>query len=108
MASLLQQDFTTVVGLVAALCTTLSYIPQVRKCWRTGKAGDLSLRMLVILATGIGLWVLYGLLRGDAVIILANSVGFALLGIILVFKLREIAAGRAVARFGKATGAPID
>ncbi|MBK5960199.1 hypothetical protein CCR97_18615 [Rhodoplanes elegans] len=49
MASLLQQDFTTVVGLVAALCTTLSYIPQVRKCWRTGKAGDLSLRMLVIL-----------------------------------------------------------
>ena len=54
----------TFVGFVAAFCTTISYIPQVKKCWQTGSTGDLSLKMLTILATGIGLWVVYGVLKG--------------------------------------------
>jgi len=81
-------DVTTVVGLVAALCTTVSYYPQLKKCWETGKAEDLSLRMFATLAVGIGLWVAYGFLKSDAVIILANAVSLALLGGILYFKLR--------------------
>jgi MtN3 and saliva related transmembrane protein len=87
-------SFTTVIGLLAALCTTVSYLPQVKKCWQTGKTGDLSLKMFSILATGIALWVVYGFLQGDAVIVLANSVSLALLSIILVFKLRERRAER--------------
>jgi MtN3 and saliva related transmembrane protein len=55
----------TVVGLVAAACTTLSYVPQLKKCWEIGSAGDLSLRMFLILATGVALWIGYGILRGD-------------------------------------------
>ena len=81
-------DVTTVVGLVAALCTTVSYYPQLKKCWETGKAEDLSLRMFATLAVGIALWVAYGFLKSDAVIILANAVSLALLGGILYFKLR--------------------
>ena len=85
----------TLVGFAAAFCTTVSYIPQVKKCWQTGSTGDLSLKMLLILATGIGLWVVYGILRGDTVIIVANSVSLALLGNLLVFKVREtMASGR--------------
>ncbi|MGZ9106730.1 MAG: SemiSWEET family sugar transporter, partial [Rhodoplanes sp.] len=38
-------SLTTAIGLLAALCTTVSYLPQVKKCWETGKTGDLSLRM---------------------------------------------------------------
>ncbi|RAI45035.1 SemiSWEET family sugar transporter [Rhodoplanes roseus] len=91
---------TTAVGLLAALCTTVSYIPQMKKCWQTGRAGDLSLKMYLILATGIALWVMYGVLQGDAVIVLANSVSLAFLATILVFKLREIAADRAKLRQG--------
>jgi MtN3 and saliva related transmembrane protein len=79
----------TMIGLAAAFCTTASYVPQVRKCWQTGSTGDLSLKMLAILATGIGLWVLYGLMRSDLVIIAANAVSLALLAFLLVFKLRE-------------------
>ena len=36
---------TTFVGLIAAFCTTVSYFPQLKKCWETGSAGDLSLKM---------------------------------------------------------------
>jgi MtN3 and saliva related transmembrane protein len=80
---------TTLIGLMAALCTTASYIPQLKKCWETGSAGDLSLKMFSILAAGIALWVVYSVLQGDAVIILANSVSLVLLAGILYFRLRE-------------------
>jgi MtN3 and saliva related transmembrane protein len=63
--------------------------PAVQTCRRTGWAGDLSLRTFSILATGIALWVLYGVLQKDAVIILANSVSLTFLAFILYFKLRE-------------------
>jgi len=82
-------NVTTLIGLMAALCTTASYIPQLKKCWETGSAGDLSLKMFSILAAGIALWVLYGVLQGDIVIILANSVSLVLLAGILYFRLRE-------------------
>jgi MtN3 and saliva related transmembrane protein len=79
----------TLVGFVAAFCTTVSYVPQVKKCWQTGSAGDLSLKMLLILATGIALWVVYGVLKSDMVIVIANTVSLLLLCNLLVFKIRE-------------------
>ena len=79
----------TLIGLVAALCTTISYIPQLKKIWVTGETEDISLKMFLILALGIALWVVYGALQRDAVIILANSVSLAFLSAILFFKLRE-------------------
>ena len=88
----------TIVGLLAALCTTVSYIPQLKKCWDTGSAGDLSLKMFSILAAGIALWIVYGIMQGDAVIVLANSVSLLLLMGILYFKLRENVRPRASAR----------
>ncbi len=84
----------TLIGLVAAFCTTVSYIPQIRKIWQTGETEDISLKMFLILATGIALWVVYGVLQHDAVIILANSVSLAFLAAILFFKLRNVARGR--------------
>jgi MtN3 and saliva related transmembrane protein len=78
----------TLIGAAAAFCTTVSYIPQLRKCWETGETGDLSLRMLLLLACGLGLWLVYGFLRADVVIIIANGISLALLGGIIFFKIR--------------------
>ena len=64
----------TAIGLVAAFCASLSYLPQVIKCWKTGETEDLSLGMLVLLTTGLSLWIAYGVLKGDWVIIGANVV----------------------------------
>ena len=82
-------DLTTAIGGAAAFCTTVSYFPQLKKCWETGEAGDLSLKMFVILATGVTLWAVYGVMKGDYVIIAANSISLCLLFGILYFKLRE-------------------
>jgi MtN3 and saliva related transmembrane protein len=78
----------TAIGLAAALCTTVSYAPQVMKCWRTGEADDLSLRMFLILGAGLSLWVVYGVLRSDWVIVGANTVSVAMLSIIVYFRIR--------------------
>jgi MtN3 and saliva related transmembrane protein len=82
-------DFTTLIGLVAAFCTTVSYYPQLKKCWTTGSAGDLSSKTFITLSAGVGLWVVYGFLKNDFVIIIANAVSLALLMGILYFKLRD-------------------
>ena len=79
----------SIIGFIAALCTTSSYFPQPKKCWITKSAGDLSLKTFLVLAVGVGLWTIYGILLSDAIIVLANGVSLcALLGI-LYFKLRE-------------------
>jgi MtN3 and saliva related transmembrane protein len=90
-------SLVTLIGLAAAVCTTVSYIPQLRKIWRTGETDNISLRMFLILGTGIALWIVYGIMQSDAVIILANSVSLALIGAILFFKLRETLSGKPAA-----------
>ena len=80
----------TAIGLFAAFCTTISYFPQLKKCWETSSAGDLSLKMFLILALGVASWIVYGFLQGDIVIIIANSASLCLLLGILYCKLRQL------------------
>ncbi len=82
-------DATTIIGTGAAFCTTASYFPQLKKCWETGSAEDLSLHMYLILLVGISLWIAYGIMRADPLIIIANAVSLACLLAIIVFKLRH-------------------
>ena len=80
----------TMIGFVAAFCTTVSYVPQVRKCWQTHSTGDLSLKMILLLAAGISLWVVYGLVKGDMVIVTANSVSLLFIANLIFFKVKEM------------------
>jgi MtN3 and saliva related transmembrane protein len=77
------------IGGIAAVCTILSSVPQLKKCWETGSAGDWSLRMLILHSTGVALWIGYAVVRSDWVIIISNSISLLLLLGILFFKLRE-------------------
>ena len=88
------QDLIPWIGACAAVLTSLSYLPQVRKAWPRGSTSDLSLNMLVVLTTGLVLWIGYGLLKGDAVIVVANSVGAALSATVLGFKIRDLRSGK--------------
>ncbi|CAN5908802.1 hypothetical protein BH11PSE3_BH11PSE3_15400 [soil metagenome] len=90
-------DLVTVVGSIAACCTTVSYVPQLKKCWETGTAGDLSLRTLLVLAIGLALWIGYGALKSDIVIMAANATSLALLLALLGCKLRGTNAPRPAA-----------
>jgi MtN3 and saliva related transmembrane protein len=83
-------SITTLIGAIAAFCTTVSYIPQIKKCWETRSADDLSLKMFLTLTFGIAAWVAYGILQADWVIIIANSISLTFLLFILYFKLRGV------------------
>lgn len=75
------------LGLAAGALTTIAFIPQVIRTWKTKSAHDLSLGMYIILCTGILLWLIYGLIIEDIPIIVANAVTLSLALVILYFKL---------------------
>ncbi|REL38782.1 hypothetical protein DYD21_02180 [Rhodohalobacter sp. SW132] len=77
----------TIIGLMAGFCTTVAFLPQVMKTWKTKSAKDISLGMYLIFCTGVGLWLTYGIMIGDLPIILTNVVTLVLALSILFFKL---------------------
>ena len=79
---------TTLIGLVAAFCTTIAFIPQVVRTWKSRSTEDISLGMFVFYAIGIFAWLVYGVLIGDLPLIASNGVTFLLSVIMLGFKLR--------------------
>ncbi|WP_119299606.1 SemiSWEET family sugar transporter [Dongia deserti] len=80
---------TNLLGGLAAFLTTIANVPQVIKCFRTGRSGDLSKKMLIALSLGFALWLTYGLLRDDLIIAAANAISLGLVAILLGFKWRE-------------------
>ena len=76
------------IGLLAGTGTTVSFVPQVIKVWRQKSVQDLSPYMLLIHFSGVTLWVVYGLLSKDYVIVLFNVVTLILCFSILVAFLR--------------------
>ena len=82
-------SWLTILGLTAGFCTTLAFLPQVVKTWRTRSTADISLGMFSVLVFGIVLWLIYGALTGDLPLIAANTVTLVLTGAILVLKLRH-------------------
>jgi MtN3 and saliva related transmembrane protein len=77
----------TAIGMLAAMLTTAAFVPQVIKTWRTRSTADISLGMFAILVAGVAAWLIYGLLIGDAPLVLANGVTLLLAGTILFFKI---------------------
>ena len=78
-------DQNEIIGIIAAVCTTFAFIPQVIKVWKTKQTMDLSLRMYSIMFIGILLWLVYGIRIDSLSIILANVVTAILVGTILVY-----------------------
>jgi MtN3 and saliva related transmembrane protein len=76
--------------MLAAALTSLSYLPQLQKAKPRNSTSDLSLKMLVALSAGLCLWVVYGVLKDDWVIMLANSIGATLSLAVLGFKIRDL------------------
>jgi len=69
--------------------TTIAFVPQVVKTWRTRSTHDISLGMFAILVAGMTAWLIYGALIGDLPLVLANAVTLGLAGTILIFKIRN-------------------
>lgn len=71
------------IGILAASLTTFAFVPQVIKIYKTKSARDISVITLIQLAIGTSLWIVYGLYRKDAILIMANIITFTILLIAL-------------------------
>ncbi len=89
MTSTLISPFgTEIIGSIAALLTTISWLPQALKTLRTRQTRDISLPAQVMLFIGIFLWLVYGILLMSWPLIGANIVTLVLVGTILAMKIR--------------------
>lgn len=79
----------TILGLVAGVMTTVSFLPQVIKSWKTGRTKDISLPMYIFLALGLSLWLVYGISLGDLPIMFANGITLPLVLFMLFLKLKH-------------------
>ena len=78
----------TLLGLAAAFCTTISFLPQAVKTNKTKNTTGISLSMYAVFTTGTFLWLVYGIFNHDIPIVCANGITLVFAGIILAFKIR--------------------
>ena len=79
---------TTMLGYFAGFLTTISFLPQVMKIWKSRSASDLSLGMFSIFSVGVMCWLVYGFLLQETPMIFWNAVTLVLALTILVMKLK--------------------
>lgn len=76
-----------ILGLVATCFTTSSFIPQVIRTWKTRDVSGIALSTYVIITAGLALWLIYGILKGDLPLIVANSMMVLLTLAITIMKI---------------------
>lgn len=76
------------LGLIATCFTTSSFVPQVWRIWKTRDVSAISLPTYIIITIGLALWLVYGILKADLPLTVANSVMVLLTGAITVMKIR--------------------
>ena len=74
-------------GFLAALITTIAFLPQLYKTWKTKSADDVSLIMLILFITGLTCWIIYGIQINSIPILVANIITFILNFSILILKI---------------------
>jgi MtN3 and saliva related transmembrane protein len=79
---------TEILGFLAAVCTTASFVPQVWHILKTRDTRALSLMMYLLFTVGVVLWLVYGIMIGSIPVIVANSITLVLALVILICKVR--------------------
>jgi MtN3 and saliva related transmembrane protein len=87
-------DLSDIVGSVAAVLTTASFLPQAVHVLRARDTRAISLTMYAMFTVGISLWGIYGLMTDQWSIIIANGITFVMAALILVMKVRDVLAAR--------------
>jgi len=80
-------NLENIIGISASVFTAMASLPQLLKIIKEKKADDISAIMLLVLLTGLGLWVCYGFFKKDWILIIANSFSFLLNLVISVLKM---------------------
>ena len=80
--------FSKYIGFFAAFCTTVAFLPQALKVYKTKSTKDISLLMFIIFTVGVFSWLVYGINISNMPIIIANSITLILSIFILFYKIK--------------------
>jgi MtN3 and saliva related transmembrane protein len=81
-------NFVDVIGYVAAVCTTISLLPQARKIFKTKDTSSISLSMYSLFTFGVATWLAFGILQSNWPVIVANGVTLIFASFILFCKIK--------------------
>lgn len=96
-----------ILGFIAAILTTMSFLPQALRIRRQRSAADVSLVMYLMMVTGQVLWLVYGFIIGSPSLIAANVVSISFVSWVLVMKFQDIKRQRPVG-LHRAAAAPAE
>tara|TARA_B100000579_G_scaffold196543_1_gene160617 strand:+ start:540 stop:797 length:258 start_codon:yes stop_codon:yes gene_type:complete len=82
------ENIISYIGFFAGFCTTMAFVPQAIKAWKTKSTKDISLLMFLIFITGVVFWLIYGILIFQLPLIVANAITLILAISILVAKIK--------------------
>ena len=82
-------ETSTLLGFVAGLLTTVAFVPQFTKIWKSRSANDISLPAFGTFTVGVALWLAYGIVKSEPPIILWNAVTLVIAAGILAMKVRH-------------------
>ena len=81
-------SYASTLGFVAAVLTTVAFVPQVVRIWRSRSARDISLSMYALFTLGVLLWLIYGILIVSWPVIIGNGITLVLALSVLVMKVK--------------------
>ena len=84
----MKEQYHVYIGIAAGILTSIALLPQLIKIIRTKKADDLSWMTLLVLLSGLGIWVWYGVIKKDVPIIITNSVSIIINLLVIIFSLK--------------------
>jgi MtN3 and saliva related transmembrane protein len=82
-------DAVSLLGYVAGTLTTVAFVPQVARAWKTKSTKDLSLGMYATFCSGVFCWWLYGWFLHSWPIVITNALTFALAMSLLALKIKH-------------------
>ena len=82
-------DNTTLIGLAAGTLTTISFLPQVIKAWKSKSTKDISIGMYTALSVGLLLWIFYGFAINSTPVIFTNVISLILTVLVLLLKIKH-------------------
>ena len=82
-------ELSDLVGYPAAFLTTVAFMPQAWKSWRSRDLSGISLPMYALFTMGVALWLAYGVVIGSMPVIVANAITLLLAAVVLLLKVME-------------------
>ncbi len=86
----MSMELTNLLGYAAAFLTTIAFVPQALKSWRTRDLSGISLPMYTLFTMGVALWLGYGVAIDSLPVIVANAITFVLAFVVLCLKIMEM------------------